>query len=80
MARYRRRSITVEAERFIIDHKPWPDGLEFDQASGLYYIADASGAKLRIKPGNWIVTNAENGVRYTINNAMFGAMYEPIGE
>ena len=79
MLRYRRKSETVRAEQFIPEQLPWPDGMALDSGTGWHYHDDGSGgAKVRIKPGSWIVTNEATGVRYTINNEIFQVMYEPI--
>lgn len=67
MATYRKR-LTIEAEQFWPEKKPWPEGVSDDADPDTYWLDvgydDNSAQVVEIHPGDWIITNGET---YTVD-------------
>lgn len=91
MATYRKR-LTVEAEQFWPDKKPWPEGVVCDPSSGelesdepgVYWLDtgydDNSSRVVDLRAGDWVITNGEEysvDFRELCTAADFPNRYEP---
>ena len=83
MPRYARKSVTVDAEQFLIDKLPWPSGV-FEilpnwttRSKHRRFTLVVEGAEA-ISPGDWVVTNP-TGEKYRCRETQFLDIFEPIG-
>ena len=84
MARYRKKAIVVEAERFFPNEKPWPKGvykiggvLPGEETSDLFCRIDTLEGPVKVSAGDWIVTGIK-GERYPCKPDIFEATYEAV--
>ena len=73
MTRYHKKSMSVEAERFLVDKKPWPVGVV--QESLNVYTVQTSAGPVRIINGDWILTE-DTGGRTIYPHGFFSKYYE----
>ena len=81
--KFRRKPVTVEAEQFFPEKKPWPRGIQIrlphwankslNPQPTYGFLADGYTAK--VEPGDWVVTN-QTGERYMVRQALFSQTYE----
>lgn len=86
--RYRKKPVTVIAEQFHPDKRPWPDGVwdeptgasnHLDQTFGSeYYIVTLEG-RMSVRPGDYVITSIANE-KYPCRSDIFEATYEKIEE
>lgn len=75
MIRTYTRRLTVEAEQFLVNERPWPDGVTTAEDELAWYVFVASnGTTSLIAPGDYIVTTG--GVRTLVRRADFEEKYE----
>lgn len=76
--KYRRKPAVVTAERFGGFYvTPYPAGVEVDQEAGpRCYVTIASGQKLYLENGDWVITDAD-GNRWVCESDAFTKLYEP---
>lgn len=72
MVKYRKTQ-HVEAEQFFPDQQPWPKGVIEEGG----YFVDTLEGRLRVSPGDWIVTGAR-GERHPVKPDIFRETYEPV--
>ncbi len=85
MARYRRKPVVIEAEQFLLDKKPWPEGVERAKTYGNVgdrwrpgnLIVRANGRAHRVISGDWII-RASNGDVNICEPDIFEATYEKV--
>lgn len=80
MATFRKRPISVEAEQFHPNARPWPEGVyESDQSPTGYAIgtleSTVAGLGFEVTPFDWIITGVK-GERYPCKPDIFAATYE----
>jgi hypothetical protein len=82
MPRYRKRPAIVEAEQFLPDVTPWPEGVYSAQLTmwaPIYHFIDCPEGQAMVRPGDWILTEA-NGDRWRCPPDDFAAEWEPVEE
>ncbi len=93
MAKFRKKPVVVEAERFFPDEEPWPAGVtecviggadagvadDVDDADERAFIITTLEGPLTVRPGNWIITGVE-GERYPCRDDIFAVTYDPVPE
>lgn len=61
MAKYRKKPVTVEAEQFFVDRKPWPEGV-VGKNNGIVdgeFIVQTPDDYHIISDGDWIITEGD---------------------
>ena len=85
MAKYRKKPIVVEAERFYPQSKPWPKGVQhgrpkpwgkLNKYSPGYWIMTKEGW-FEVTIGDWIITGIK-GEKYPCKPDIFELTYEAI--
>lgn len=83
MAKFRKKPLVVEAEKFFPDRLPWPDGVYAVEPTGDYYqdqdryCVDTLEGTVYAREGDWIITGI-TGEKYPCNPDIFVATYEPV--
>jgi hypothetical protein len=78
--KYRKKPVVIEAEQFIPEHKPWPDGVQSDASSPTGYgifTLENTALKHEVTPGDWIVTGVV-GEKYPCKDSVFRSTYDPV--
>ena len=79
--KYRKKPLTVEAEQFWPDERPWPAGVEAsddtDIRSTTGYLIGTLEGRHEVTPGDFIITGVA-GERYPCKPRIFEATYEPV--
>ena len=81
MARYREKSVVIEAKQFLPNILPWPEGVEINSDSRTGYIVRMYMTYFPnhdITPGDWVIT-ASDGTRTRCSDGHFRVTYEAIG-
>jgi hypothetical protein len=68
MAKFRKRPVVIDAEQFLPERRPWPDGA----------IGTLEG-RHEVTPGDSIITGVA-GEKYPCKPDIFRQTYEPVGE
>jgi hypothetical protein len=77
--KFKKKPVTVDAERFYPKRKPWPQGVveSFDHMNGMapvgWGIHTLEGF-MEVNPGDWVVTGVE-GERYAVKPSIFKKTY-----
>jgi hypothetical protein len=83
MAKYRLSSAAagiVDAEPFLLDRLPWPEGVKEDSNSPTGYSRPIKGEPHHfISPGDMVVTTHDGDV-YVVAKDAFERTYEPLPE
>ena len=83
MAKYRKKPVEVDAERFFPDKKPWPEGVYKiggelpEEYSDRFFRIDTLEGTFRVSDGDWIITGIK-GERYPCKPDIFEATYEEV--
>ncbi len=85
MPKFRKKPITVEAEQFTDPGRP-PRGVEtlmFENPDGTqhpaFYVTTATGQRVQIYPGEWVVAEMLVADRYyPVRAEDFAATYDPV--
>lgn len=81
MTKYRKKPVTVEAEQFWPNKKPWPNGVimtavdERDPSKGNHRVICTLGGNIKVSSGDWIITGVK-GEKYPCKPDIFHAAYE----
>lgn len=84
MAKYRQKPLFVEAVRFDPQAQPWPDGVIPWSRAGYqprdmsFGYIDTSLGKVHVMAGDWIITTALTGARFTCKPDDFELTYERV--
>jgi hypothetical protein len=79
MSKYRKKPIVIEAEQFLPENEPWPEGvidLRNEVVQEGWAIQTLEGMFVVI-PGDWIITGIK-GERYPCRQDIFEATYEAV--
>ena len=81
MPKFRKKPVVIEAEQFVPDRMPWPDGVRYigrdtKYNSPHYWINTLEGGHM-VNPGDWIITGVK-GEKYPCKPDIFEATYEPV--
>lgn len=79
MAKYRRKPLVVDAERFNPLVQPWPEGVYPSQKTGSGYAIMTVAGRLEVAPGDYVVTGPF-GEKYPCRPCLFRAAFDPIKE
>lgn len=82
MAKYRKKPVVIDAERFWPGTKPWPEGVvETNESPTGYGIHTLEHTKIKheVTPGDWIIKGV-NGERYACKSDIFDETYERVSE
>lgn len=74
MAKYRKKPVVIEAERFTWKIAPWPEGVKYDTDIQAHVIETLEG-KMIVSEGDWIITGVA-GERYPCKPDIFERTYE----
>jgi len=71
MPKYRKKAVILDAERFLLRHDSWPDGVYHRKIDGkdLYFV-DTKNGTVRIFDGDMVVVGIR-GERYPIDHDLF---------
>jgi len=79
MPTFRRKPTTVQAEQFTDKAKPPRGVFWIDQAGfGGWYVTTMQERHVPVDVGEWIVAEADGRHYYTIADAEFHRIYEPV--
>ena len=76
---YRKKPVVIDAEQFMPEIKPWPEGVyETPTSPTGYGIGTLENTTVghEVTPGDWIITGVK-GERYPCKPDIFAATYEP---
>lgn len=74
--KFRKKPVTVEAEQFWPDKKPWPTGVVSEVSSaGISFRIHTLEGVMIVRPGDWIITGV-NGERYPCKPDIFEKTYD----
>lgn len=80
MAKYRKKPVVIDAERFHADKKPWPEGViqcEPDPDKPKDFKIDTLEGPFTVSEGDWIITGVK-GERYPCKPDIFAATYDEV--
>lgn len=79
--KFRKKPIVVEAEQFVSETKPWPEGVEKRKIGPFvtYVLETSKGHFAEVDDGDWIATGVR-GDKYPFKPDLFDETYEPVGE
>lgn len=74
---FRKLPVTIHAERFFRNVKPWPEGVEalYGVFGNDCFVTTLEGS-MRVSEGDWIITGV-SGERYPCKPDIFALTYEP---
>jgi len=80
MTKFNSKLVTIEAEQFIPEKKPWPDGVQAGGMEGkndkpTHYIETRSGTAAVVS-GDWIIREPDGKGAYPCCDAVFNQKYE----
>lgn len=73
---YRRRETTARAARFEDPAAP-PEGVVLDADAAGWHVVTTQGARVPVRPGEWVVAEPDGSGHYPIDDAMFRHLYHP---
>lgn len=82
MKPYRKKPVVIQAEQFIPEHTPWPEGVVADASSPTgYRIPTLEDTKVghEVTPGDWIIVGVA-GERYACKPDIFAKLYDLVEE
>ena len=78
MAKYRKRPVVIDAERFDPKSLPWPGGVQSDSDSPTGYgifTLEHTTRRHEVTSGDWIITGVQ-GEKYACKPGIFESTYE----
>lgn len=75
MPEFRKKPVVIHAEQFTDEASP-PAGVRQIGAS-YFYVITIQGAKVRVKPGEWIIRESDGVHYYPCADVEFTRLYEP---
>ena len=79
--KYRKKPVVIDAEQFILDKLPWPEGVSTNRESQTGFCIDTLESKQdhfhEVTPGDWIITGVK-GERYPCKPEIIEQTYEPV--
>jgi hypothetical protein len=80
MAKYKKKPIVIEAEKFIPGRTPWPEGViqvQPDPGGPKDWRIDTLEGPFRVTPGDYIITGVK-GEKYPCKPDIFEATYDKV--
>lgn len=79
MPKYQKKPVTIEAEQFDPDRRPWPAGVTAAYSSARKYIITTREGPMWVKSGDWIITGVK-GERCPCKPDIFAETYEKVDD
>lgn len=82
MAKFKSKTVEINAEQFFPENLPWPAGVEAGGMEGknnkpTHYVETRAGTAAVVS-GDWIVEELDGKGHYPCSNDVFQQKYEPV--